>query len=257
MEDIFMSTINDRLWIWGHPTNSLKGCFGLTMDSDVSPVDGAEYLGANNIFYVPMGRPVDRDLCTQQMQHIPQVGWSMEREEQVWELIELKKKYPNITKAVFDDFFNPENVHTNFTNYSVKKMLEMKEKLHEAGIEMWVVLYTRLLENDIRPYLKLFDGVSYWYWHEASEEEFNEKIKWLFENTPGQKKMVGCYLYDFGNEREMPAETVRSQLDKNLTFIREGKIEGIILHTNAIGGMGYVGYEEAKIWAEEHSNEVL
>ena len=91
-----MSTINDKLWIWGHPTNSLKGCFGLTMDSDVSPVDGAEYLGANNIFYVPMGRPVDRDLCTQQMQHIPQVGWSMEREEQVWELIELKKKYPEM-----------------------------------------------------------------------------------------------------------------------------------------------------------------
>lgn len=252
-----MKDLKDRLWIWGHPENSLKGYFGITKDSDVSPVEGAAYLGAGNIFYVPMGRPTDRDAATLKMQSVSQVGWSMEREENVLELIELKKKYPNITKAVFDDFFNPENIHTNFTNYSVKKMLEMKEKLHEAGIEMWVVLYTRLLENDIRTYLKLFDGVSYWYWHEASEEEFNQKIEWLFENTPGQKKMVGCYLYDFGNEREMNPETVRSQLDKNLQFIQEGRIEGIILHTNAVGGMGFAGYEEARKWVEENSAETI
>ena len=69
-----MNTIKDKLWIWGHPANSLKGNFGLTKDSDVSPVDGAQYLGANNIFYVPMLLPVDRKACCQQMRNVKQVG---------------------------------------------------------------------------------------------------------------------------------------------------------------------------------------
>ena len=45
--------LRDRVWIWGHPENSLKGNFGIDKDSSVSPVNGMEYLGAKNIFYVP------------------------------------------------------------------------------------------------------------------------------------------------------------------------------------------------------------
>ena len=62
--------IKDKLWIWGHPVNSLKGSFGITKDSDVSPMEGAKYLGANNIFYVPMGRKIDRSACNEEMKDV-------------------------------------------------------------------------------------------------------------------------------------------------------------------------------------------
>lgn len=250
-----MGSLKDRIWIWGHPENSLKGHFGITEDSDVTPVTGAKYLGANNVFYVPMGHPVDRNRCNEDMKEVARVGWSMESEQNLLDLIEQKKTYPNLSVAVFDDFFNPENTGWNYTNYSIEKLIEMREKLHEVGMEMWVVLYTRLLHMDIQEYLAVFDGVSYWYWHEASEEEFEEKNRWLFENTKGQKKLIGCYLYDFGNHRQMPPETVRYQLDRNLAYIREGKIDGIVLHTNAVGGMGFAAYEEAKHWVDTYAAE--
>jgi hypothetical protein len=249
-----MMNIKDKLWIWGHPVNSLKGSFGITKDSAVSPMEGAKYLGANNIFYVPMGRKIDRIACNQDMRDVARVGWSIESEQQLLDLIDQKKEYPNLSIAIFDDFFNPENTGWNYTNYTIEKMLEMREKLHTVGIEMWVVLYTRLLDMDIKDYLEVFDGVSFWYWHETSEEDFEEKNNWLFENTKGQKRLIGCYLYDFGNQRELPAETVRYQLDKNLTYIKEGKIDGVILHTNAVGGMGFEAYEEAKRWVDAHCN---
>lgn len=245
--------IKDKMWIWGHPTNSLKGVAGLSKDSDVSPIDGAKYLGANNVFYVPMGRKIDRNQCNEEMKDLARVGWSIESEQQLLALIEQKKEYPNLSIAIFDDFFNPENTGWNYTNYTVEKMYEMRKKLHAVGIEMWVVLYTRLLHLDIKDYLDTFDGISFWYWHETSEEDFNEKNQWLFDNTKGQKRLIGCYLYDFGNAKEMPAKTVRYQLDKNLTYIQEGKIDGIVLHTNAIGGMGFEAYEEAKRWVDTHT----
>ncbi len=244
-----MRTVSDGLWLWGHPAGSLNP------NSQVTPLDGAAYLGTKNIFYVPMGRRMDRAAETEKMAAVTGIGWSMESERQVLELIELKKRYPNITIAVFDDFFNEENVAANYTNYSIEKMQELKRRLHDVGIEMWVVVYTRLLHMDVSDYLAVFDGVSYWFWHEATEDEFEAKCQWFFTNCPEQKKLIGCYLYDFGNAKEMPPETVRYQLDRNLMFMKEGRIDGIVLHTNAVGGLGYEGYEEARRWTLEHGEE--
>ena len=44
--------LRDKVWIWGHPENSLKGSFGIDKDSAVTPVGGMEYLGARNISYL-------------------------------------------------------------------------------------------------------------------------------------------------------------------------------------------------------------
>lgn len=247
-----MQNLKDKLWLWGHPANSLKNEFGLTQDSFVTPAEGAAYLGANNIFYVPMCRKVDRAECTREMQHAAQIGWSIEKEQDIYDLIQMKEEFSNITIAIFDDFFNPENNATGWTNYSIEKLIALREQLHQAGIEMWVVLYTRLLEMDIAEYLRVFDGISYWYWHETDEADFVSKMQWLFDNAPAQKKLVGCYLYDFGNSRPIQPETVRYQLDRNFSYLQEGKIEGMILHTNAVGGMGFVAYEEAKHWVDQH-----
>lgn len=248
-----MQNLKDKIWIWGHPANSLKNEFGLTKDSFVTPAEGAAYLGANNIFYVPMCRKVDRVDCTRQMQNATQVGWSIEKEQDIYDLIEMKKAFSNITIAIFDDFFNPENEATGWTHYSVEKLIALREQLHQAGLEMWVVLYTKLLDLDIAEYLKVFDGISYWYWHEIDETEFLTKMQWLFNNSPTQKRLVGCYLYDFGNSRPIQPETVRYQLDRNLSYLQDGKIDGIILHTNAIGDMGFDAYDEAKHWVDQHN----
>ena len=82
-----MDTIQDRLWIWGHPENSLLGCFGIDKESHVTPVNGMKELGAKNLFYVPMNKETDRDAMSYEMQReCLSFGWSIENREQAQDL---------------------------------------------------------------------------------------------------------------------------------------------------------------------------
>ena len=253
-----MEALKNKLWIWGHPTNSLKGIFGLTKTSTVSVVDAVNEFGAVGAIYVPMGRPCYRPSINADMHTVKKTGWSMESEKDVLDLIEQKKEWDNLKIGIYDDFFSEANAQSNFTQYSVEKMIELREKMHEAGLEMWVVFYTMQIDLDVwKDYLKVFDGVTLWLWDEPTNEEFDEKCKWFFKETEGQRRMIGCYLYNFGKEKEATKESVRYQLDRNLEFVKDNKIEGIILHTNVVGGMSFEAYDEAKLWVKEHGEELV
>ena len=46
--------IRDCVWIWGHPPGKLnEPCH---LDSQMTPMESALYLGARNVFYIPMGK---------------------------------------------------------------------------------------------------------------------------------------------------------------------------------------------------------
>ena len=248
-----MENLKNRLWIWGHPTNSLKGCCGLTADSDVSPMDAAREFGAAGVMYVPMGRTLDRAAINREMADADMIGWSIESKQDILDLIEQKATFANLKLGVFDDFFSPENATRNYTNYTVEELIDLRERMHAVGLEMWVVFYVMQIGDDSwKPYFDVFDGVTYWFWHEPTDEEFDEKCEWFFGQTVGKKRLIGCYLYDFGNERPATARSVRYQLDRHQQFMEQGKTEGIILHTNAVGGMGLEAYGEAVRWCAEH-----
>ena len=95
-----MKKLNDYFWIWGHPTNSLYNQYGITKESDCSPVDGAKYLGAKNVYFVPMYKPFDRAIETDRAKDMNGVMWSIEDvrlfPEKLNAVISLSKVYKNI-----------------------------------------------------------------------------------------------------------------------------------------------------------------
>ena len=99
-----MEKLRDKVWIWGHPPHSLVAEFDL--DGCMTPVDGMDYLGARNVFYVPRHNKVDRHECSKECERCSRLGWSIENADQVDDVVELAKSYKNITHGVFDDFFN-------------------------------------------------------------------------------------------------------------------------------------------------------
>lgn len=251
-----MEELKNKLWVYGHPTNSLKHI--TIKDSNVDAVDSLNDFGAKNLFFIPMGLPCDKNAKCQEMKDVAKVGWSVGNRQEAQEIIELKKKWPNISVAIFDDFFNATNPGSNFTNYSIKEMLALKESFNSAGIEMWAVFYSDQTDPGAWvDYLKVFDGVTFWFWREPSMEEFDSKCQFLIEHTQGQKRMLGCFLYNIGHRKEALTEMTRYQLDKNLERIKKGELDGIILHTNAFGGVGYKAYDEAARWCKEHGNDLV
>ena len=249
--------IRDRVWIWGHPQHSLVAEFDL--DGNMSPKDGMDFFGAKNIFYVPMRNKVDRNSCCVEMKDVDHVGWSIENSEQAEELIGLSGEFSNITCGVFDDFFN-QGTKGSYENYSTEDILRIKEKLHKASrpLDVWLVYYTMNIdEKVVKKYMPLFDGVILWFWHATDNNVFEEKVKDFILRTENQRRMVGCYLYDFGNKKEIDPQIVEFQLNRAKEMLKQGLIEGFVLHTNGVADLGYAAVDTAKKWMEKNGDETL
>ena len=253
-----MTKLRNKVWIWGHPPHSLVNEFDL--DGSITPVEGMDYLGAKNVFYVPMHNVVDRDACSKECESCLNLGWSIENADQVDDAISLAKKYSNITTIVFDDFFN-EGTKGSYEHYTVEKLNYLKEKLHQAKpnpLEMWLVYYTmNTNEMVLKDFLPIFDGIILWFWHEADNNEFELKLKNFLERHKHQKRMVGCYLYDFGNKKQSNPEIVLYQLNRAKELLVNGLIDGLVLHTNGVADMGFEAVEVAKKWMEENGEVII
>ena len=69
--------------------------------------------------------------------------------------------------------------------------------------------------------------------------------------------MVGIYLYGFGDEAPTDPDMVRYELDLCRRYLKEGKIEGFILHSNAVADMDFEAVAVAKAWMAEYGDEEI
>lgn len=262
-----MSTtkLKECFWVWGHHTNCLYQNYGITRESHVSPVEGVARLGATNLVLDIMDAPVDRKEQIALAANLPSVGWSImdaaAHPEYVTDLIGYSKEFKNLSRGIFDDFLCPANKDTNYTNYPPEMLAGYRKQLNDAGLEMWMVLYTenmRQIDMDvIRTYVEVFDGITLWFWNEQEAiEHFDEYVQTFLELTQGRKRMIGCYLYDFGSEKEATGKAVVDQLEKERQLILDGTIEGVILHTNAVmADDPYEAVEACVDWMAKHGEE--
>ena len=83
------------------------------------------------------------------------------------------------------------------------------------------------------------------------------KFAWLKEKLPQMRYMFGCYLWNFGEEKEATAEAVTWQLDWYRERILNGEAEGVVLHTNTMADLDYEAYDAAEAWMDAHGDEEL
>ncbi len=262
--------LRDNFWIWGHPTNSLLNSFGIDRKSDMPPVEGTYYLGATKTFLVPMGRPCDRKAESELACDIAEIGWSIElakdHPENVTEVCELSKTYKNISRGIFHDFFSPSNEANNFKNYTPEMIRGYRKELNAAGLELWCVLYTENFRQTdmetIQSFLDEFDGISLWFWNEKEVlEDYDKYIDIFLKVARDKKRLVGCYIYDFGAAAPATSKAVIYQLEKAREMIKNGDIGGVILHTNAVvaapGEEPYEAVETCVSWMKENGDEEI
>ena len=258
-----MSKLRDHVWIWGHPPGKLNEPCNL--DSQMTPMESALYLGARNVFYIPMGKKMNMTQCNKAMDTLNHVGWAIEkaykRPEVIDRLLEQAEMFPNINNGILDDFLNEENPGNNHLNYSPELLGEIRHKLHTGAshkVELWQVLYTKQLERSELPtYVPCFDLITLWFWNESELPFFEQRCERFFEKTPGSRRMVGIYLYGFGDEAPTDPNMVRHELDTCRRYLKEGKIEGFILHSNAVADMDFEAVAVAKAWMAEHGDEEI
>lgn len=267
--------LRDTFWQWGHPEgryNNNADNYGNFAVSRMTPMEGCLYMGISKTFMVPVGVDVNRRQYNKSFKTLSAVGWECfgadAHPEKVEQIIEESKDFPNITAAVFDDF----RVKAKYLEkkglppVDEKKLWEVRERLNNnpvRKIDMWMVLYTHEFgvkpESDLafKKYMDPFNGIIMWNWEEKNAPQIPEKFEILKKLTPNQRRMFGCYLYNFGESKQATGESVKWQLDFYREKILAGEAEGVVLHTNTMADLDYEAYDVALEWMAKHGDEEI
>lgn len=265
--------LRDKFWLWGHPEgryNQNADGYGCSDVSRMTPMEGCLYLGVRNVFMVPVGVDVNRRQYNKSFKTLNNVGWecfdACSKPEIIDNIIKQATEFSNISCVVIDDFKNLNNGIPRYKSLPLSTLKQINQKLHNNEVrrlDSWMVLYTSQFglnkedDNEFQPYMDEFDGVIMWTWEECDVPLIPEKFEILKINTPNTRRMVGCYLYNFGESKQASGETVKWQLDYYRELLLKGEIEGVVLHTNTMADLDYEAYDVAVQWMEKHGDEVI
>ena len=261
-----MEVLRDRFWLWGHPEGRYNNEYGNEKISRMTPMEGVMYLRARNVFMVPVGIDVNRRQYNKSFSTLNKVGWEIYdagKDPSVIEpLIEEAKEFLNINCAVFDDFVRGGT----YKDIPLENMYAVNRRLHDNGVrslDMWMVLYTQEFgvdpgsDADFQPYIDPFDGIIMWTWKESDVPLIDEKFEMFKKMTEGKRRMLGCYLYNFGESKQATGRAVKWQLDRYRELILSGEAEGVVLHTNTMADLDHEAYVVAVDWMREHGDETI
>ena len=262
--------LRDNFWLWGHPEGCYNNMYGNTGISRMTPMEGCLYLGVRNVFMVPDGEHTDfkvnRRQYNKSFKTLKEVGWECynagANPDAVLPFIEEAADFDNIGRVVFDDFVRAGK----FREIPVGNLYNVHKTLHNNNVrdlDMWMVLYTHEFglnqkdDTDFMEYIKPFDGIIMWTWKESDVPLIPEKFEIFKKMTPNNRRMFGCYLWNFGEQKEATGKAVKWQLDWYRERILAGEAEGVVLHTNTMADLDYEAYDVACEWMEKHGDEEI
>ncbi len=254
------STVQDKLWLWGHDTGAHNDSWGLPRSSRITPAEAAFYLGVPNLIMVRYrGRPaLPFDQYALPLRALKRVVWSVvgaggqtdERERA--HVLDLAARHPNITGLMLDDFFGSEQPAQGDTPAALPadQLRDLRSRLTVAGrrLDLWAVLYEHQLDRPLAPYLELLDVVSFWTWDSGRLQGLEDNLGRLEQQAPRCGKVLGCYLWDYGKKTPMPLHLIQHQCELGLDWLRNGRIEGMIFLASCLCDLELEAVEWTRNW---------
>jgi hypothetical protein len=250
-----VATVRDKLWLWGHDAGSHNEGWGLPGPSRITPVEAAFYLGVPNLIMVRYNNrpPLPLDQFALPLQSVRRVVWSAvgahgeSSEEERAHILGLAARNPNVTGIILDDFFlDKPGPGGEPTALPLEKLRQLREQVH--GLDLWAVLYKHQLHERLAPYLELMDVVSLWAWEADKLPAMEASLERLEELAPTCKKVLGCYLWDYGTKQPMPVHFLQRQCETGLEFLIQKRIEEMIFLASCICDLGLEAVEWTRDW---------
>ena len=259
--------IRDRFWIWCHEAGSHNTGWGLAGTSQMTPVEGAAYLGVPNLLMIRYeGKPAPPF----HQAYVPfrpfrQVVWSVvgaggaTGEAERREVLRLAAREPNLTGVIMDDFFRDPKPGESIGTLSLGQIRDLRGNLTVDGrrLDLWVVLYDHQLDLPVGPYLELCDTITFWTWKADQLKDLEANFAKAERLTPGKRRILGCYLYDYGRARPMPVEAMKAQCETGLRWLKAGRIDGMIFLASCICDLDLEAVEWTRRWIAEVGDQPL
>jgi len=263
-----MKSIRENVWLWGQEPGGhhASGCYNLPGVNLLDSLGGCRLFGIQNCCRVAtdIGPEPPFDDESRKLAGLRQVVWSvlgaggvMRNEKDTGDLEEVirqAQRFPNVTGAVFDDFFSDRRMAI----YTPEKIAAIKRRLNEGAgrhQDLWVVWYDREIDLKLDDTLKLFDVVTYWTWYGYNIPQLEKYLDRMIAATPGQRRLAGCYLWNYGEACALTPEQMDFQLETYRQYIHRGLLEGIVICSNCIADIGLATVEQMKDWIDQHGDE--
>jgi hypothetical protein len=263
-------TVRDRLWLFCNPVNADYEY--VRKRSVMSPLESAIYLGVPNVimvnqypkagqegWYKPWEPPFEQYAYPLKVEK--RVVWSIvdaggvtkgwEREQ----VLAMARRTPNFAGVFLDDFFH-EEPDPKLASLTLNQLQAVKRELNGAAkeLDLYVTLYTQILNRPIGEYLKLIDVITFWTWETAELANLHQNLTKLEKLAPKSRKLLGCYTAEYDRHRTplwlpLSVPAMKRQCEAGLQWLREGRIEGIIIYGNFLD-LGWESVEWARSWIQ-------
>ena len=258
--------IRDKFWIWGHHAGSHNDHWGLTTTSRMTPAEGAFYLNVPNMIlvrYNDLPEPPFEQYAVA-LRPLKQVVWSIvgaggaSANYEVEAVRNLAEKFPNFTGVMMDDFFS-DPATGKVAVHDVESLNAIQKQLIVADrkLDLWVVLYNHQLEHPVGPHLETCDVVTFWTWNANQLTGLEKNFQRAEELTPSPRKVLGCYMYDYGDRQPMPVDLMQHQCEIGLQWLRDSRIDGMIFLASCICDLGLETVEWTRDWIQRVGEEPL
>lgn len=254
--------VRDRLWLWSHVAGAYNGQYHLPGESHLEPSEAVKQLGVANavmVIYADQPRP-PFDSYAQAFAPLRQVVWSIigdssshrnNTQTDLPEVIELASRFPNITGAVMDDFFHAPKPDGRFSRWSVADVAAFHRELNSHSLDLWVVVYAHDLVLPITEYLQHCDVLTFWTWRAQELADLETNFARLEALAPHRRKLLGCYLWDFGTGKPMPLDALRRQCELGYAWLQSGRIEGMVFVSGSVCDLSLETVDWLKRWIAE------
>ena len=251
-----MTEVCDRLWLWGHDAGSHDKDYALPGASRITPVEAAFYMGIPNVMMIRYGadsRPASVQYALP-FRPLRRVVWSIvggggfTSDEDTRRVLELPQVLPNMTGVIMDDFFREPASGEGTAALPLEELRAIRRDLTARGLDLWVVLYAHQLEMPIADHLALCDGIIFWTWRAGDLADLEANFQRLGALAPDVRRMLGCYMWDYGTRQPMPVGLMESQCETGLRWLREGRVEGLVFLASCICDLELESVEWTRKW---------
>jgi hypothetical protein len=263
-----MTTVRDKLWIWGHEAGSHTAEeWGVPEPSRITPVEGAFSMGVPNVILVRYGgnpQPPYHQTAVP-YRALRSVVWSIvgaggktDAADRA-HVLDLARELPNMSGVMMDDFFHDDPGEKGYGALSLDEIHDLRKQLvlPDRRLDLWAVIYDRQLALPLGEHLALCDKVTQWFWRAAELEHLEQTFDQLEALAPKPAKLLGCYMFDYGERRPMPLDLLEYECETGLRWLREGRIEGMIFLATCICDLDLEAVEWTRRWITTVGDEKL
>lgn len=264
-------TVRDRFWVYGQEPGAIDGKeYAPKGHSYITAVEAASYLSVPNLIFEFCWRHPELQAHAWQltipMRRLKQVVWAIIGcsgwcdDAYTDSVLQLAEKTPNITGVIMDDFFqkNPKDP-SGFGSLTLAQLEQLQQRLKrsEKKLDLWVCAYSTDLNHPVQRDLALCDVISIWVWKADELGQLPTILAKFEETAPQARKVLGCYMYDYGASRPMSISAMKFQCELALEWIKAGRIDGIIFEGSNVCDFGFDSVEWSREWIGKVGDQEL